>query len=97
MSYDPFAKTFSESRKNHPWPELTAIIADMQKTGIISILDIGCGNGRFLEEAEKLGYPVGKYLGTDNSASMIEEAQKLHTGYNFEVCDMTDIGTIMEK
>ncbi len=54
MSYDSFATTFSNSRKNHPWPELEYIIADMKTQNYSSILDIGCGNGRFLEEAQKL-------------------------------------------
>ena len=53
MSYDNFAHTFSNSRKNHPWPELGYIIADMKQESYSSILDIGCGNGRFLEEAKK--------------------------------------------
>jgi 2-polyprenyl-3-methyl-5-hydroxy-6-metoxy-1,4-benzoquinol methylase len=54
MNYDAFATTFSNSRKNHPWPELESIITDMKQSGVVSILDVGCGNGRFLEEAEKL-------------------------------------------
>lgn len=94
MNYDAFATTFSNSRKNHPWPELEVIITDMKSSGIGSILDVGCGNGRFLEESEKLWYYVENYLGTDNSRGMIEEARKLHTGYTFEVCDMTDIWTV---
>jgi tRNA (uracil-5-)-methyltransferase TRM9 len=97
MSYDPFAQTFSESRKDHPWPELTAVIADMQASGIVSILDIGCGNGRFLEEAEKLGYNPERYLGTDNSAGMIGEARKLHPDHSFTVCDMVSIGILEEQ
>ncbi len=50
MSYDQFATTFSQSRKHHPWPELDAIISDIQSEGYTSVLDVGCGNGRFLEE-----------------------------------------------
>jgi tRNA (uracil-5-)-methyltransferase TRM9 len=94
MNYDAFATTFSNSRKNHPWPELEAIITDMKQSGVVSILDVGCGNGRCIEEAEKLWYHVEVYLGTDNSRGMIEEARKLHTGYHFEVCDMIDIWTV---
>lgn len=53
MSYDNFARTFSNSRKNHHWPELEYIIIDIQKQNFVSILDIGCGNGRLLQESEK--------------------------------------------
>ncbi len=49
MSYDAYATTFSNSRKNLQWPELDHIIEDMQQCGYTSVLDIGCGNGRFLE------------------------------------------------
>lgn len=62
MSYDNFATTFSNSRKNHPWPELEYIIEDMKINQYSSVLDIGCGNGRFLEESIKLNYVGAKYL-----------------------------------
>lgn len=88
MSYDPFAATFSKSRKNHPWPELDHIIADMQALGYTSVLDVGCGNGRFLEEAEKHGFHLDRYCGIDSSSGMIAEAKKLHPENQFFVCDM---------
>lgn len=50
MSYDAYATTFSNSRKNLKWPELDAIIEDMKQCGYTNVLDIGCGNGRFLEQ-----------------------------------------------
>jgi hypothetical protein len=42
MNYDAFAETFSESRKNHPWPELDFIIEEMKQKEYTSVLDIGC-------------------------------------------------------
>ncbi len=50
MSYDNFAETFSNSRKNLHWPELDSIILDIRNQGYSSVLDIGCGNGRFIEQ-----------------------------------------------
>lgn len=85
MSYDAFATTFSNSRKNLHWPELEYIIEDIKNNSYKSILDIGCGNGRFLEEAEKLGHIPDTYLGVDNSEGMIQEARKLHPESLFEV------------
>lgn len=49
-SYDAFATTFSNSRKNMKWAELDTIIEDIYNSGYTSILDIGCGNGRLLEQ-----------------------------------------------
>lgn len=91
MSYDNFAHTFSNSRKLHPWPELDYIIEDIKVRGYQSILDIGCGNGRFLEETKDTGLKIKDYLGVDNSRGMIEEARKLHPEYRFEVMDMTQM------
>jgi 2-polyprenyl-3-methyl-5-hydroxy-6-metoxy-1,4-benzoquinol methylase len=67
MSYDNFADTFSNSRKNHPWPELDYIIEDIREQGFSSVLDIGCGNGRFLEEIQNSRFKIQNYLGIDSS------------------------------
>ncbi|MBP9812711.1 class I SAM-dependent methyltransferase [Candidatus Gracilibacteria bacterium] len=92
VNYDAFAETFSNSRKNHPWPEVDFFLSEMQKSGVKSILDIGCGNGRFIEQAEKQGFSLGTYLGIDSSLGMIEEARKLHGEYRFEVRNMSELG-----
>jgi ubiquinone/menaquinone biosynthesis C-methylase UbiE len=88
MSYDAFAETFSNSRKNLHWPELEYIIADMKVQNYSSILDIGCGNGRFLEQAKHLNLKIHEYHGIDSSGEMIKEAQKLHKTHNFTVFPM---------
>lgn len=96
MSYDPFAQTFSKSRKNHPWPELDYIISDIRTQGHSRILDVGCGNGRFLEEARNHGFMPTQYLGIDSSKGMIEEAKKLHPEYLFRVCDMLHLESTIQ-
>lgn len=97
MSYDNFATTFSNSRKNHPWPELQYIIEDMRIYQYNSVLDIGCGNGRFLEEANKLDFIPWIYLGIDSSEWMIWEAIKLHPHDQFKVLWMQDIWDLDES
>jgi len=44
VDYNPFAKTFAQSRKNLKWPELDAILEDITKNNFSKILDIGCGS-----------------------------------------------------
>ena len=92
-NYDHFAETFSKSRKNLSWPELDYIISDIHDQGYTNLLDIGCGNGRFLEEMGKRGMKLETYLGIDSSKGMIEEARRLHPEYRFEVCDMLSLDT----
>ena len=94
MSYDAFATTFSNSRKNLHWPELEYIIEDIKDNEYRSILDVGCGNGRFLKESEKLWYIPNQYLGADNSKGMILEAKKLHPESHFEAIWMQDMVNI---
>lgn len=96
MSYDNFAITFSNSRKNLHWPELDSIILDMRNQGYKSVLDIGCGNGRFLDQWMSWNERI-EYLGIDSSEWMIIEARKLHPEYHFEVIDMTHIGDIVSE
>ena len=91
VNYDEFAETFSNSRKNHHWPEVDFFLSEMQKSWVKSILDIGCGNGRFIEQAEKEGFSIWKYLWVDSSLGMIEQARKLHWEYRFEVGDMSKL------
>jgi trans-aconitate methyltransferase len=88
---DRFAHTFSRSRKNLHWPEVDTIIADMSARKYASVLDVGCGNGRFLEMAEKSGFQCEKYHGIDSSLGMIQEAKQLHPYQNFTVCSMEKI------
>lgn len=91
MNYDHFAQTFSKSRIDHPWPELDYLIRVMEKSGVKSVLDIGCGNGRFIEQIQNSKFKIQNYRGLDNSSVMIEEAQKLHPGYDFAVFDMLSL------
>ena len=99
MSYDNFASTFSHSRKNLKWGEIEYFVEYMKnksKDGNISILDVGCGNGRFLETLEASGLPYF-YLGIDESSGMIEEAKKLHPGNDFKVLDMNVISELSKS
>ena len=99
MSYDAFASTFSNSRKNLKWGEIGYFVECMKnksKNSNISILDVGCGNGRFLETLEASGLPYS-YLGIDESSGMIEEAKKLHSGNDFKVLDMNAISELSKS
>jgi trans-aconitate methyltransferase len=67
------------------------IIEDMKYAGYRSVLDIGCGNGRFLEESLKRNFIPTAYLGVDDSIGMVSEAKKLHPHHQFEVIPMENL------
>jgi alkylated DNA repair protein alkB family protein 8 len=92
--YNDFAETFSGSRRNHPWKEIDVILDSIPDGS--SILDVGCGNGRFLEEAEKKGKVFRRYLGIDASSGMIHEARKVFPDQEFRVLSMESLGSIEE-
>ncbi len=97
MSYDAFATTFSNSRKNLYWPELDYIIRDMMQYTPYSMLDIGCGNGRFLTEITNYELRITNYLGIDSSEGMIMEARKLHPDHHFDICSMLALQTLQHS
>ncbi|MDQ6984752.1 MAG: class I SAM-dependent methyltransferase [Candidatus Dojkabacteria bacterium] len=70
--YTTHAKKFSNSRA-YPWKgwgRLTEYIDNKP----LSILDIGCGNGRFLDFLEEKHIDVKSYTGIDNSKELLEIA-----------------------
>lgn len=56
-----------------------------------TVLDIACGNGRFLEQLSNQstlnGSIVGSMFGVDISEKMIESAKKLNPSMNFQVAE----------
>ncbi|MDD2917170.1 MAG: class I SAM-dependent methyltransferase, partial [Candidatus Gracilibacteria bacterium] len=98
MSYDAFASTFSHSRKNLRWGEIEYFVEYIKKhsTGNVSILDVGCGNGRFLDSLNTSNL-LYSYLGIDESSGMIAEAQKLHPENTFKVLDMNKLEELSDS
>lgn len=112
VDYNDFAKTFSQSRKNMKWEEITYFLTSpltplLKGEGDkeVSILDIWCGNGRFLWALLRLPSPQGEgiqgwgysYLWIDLSAWLLEEARKLHPEYDFQKLNMTNIDKLEWK
>ena len=79
--YDPFATTFSQSRKSLVWQEVDETLVTLRSVYPpeyhLRVLDVGCGNGRLISHLERHGYD-GAYLGLDLSAGMLREAVTLY-------------------
>jgi SAM-dependent methyltransferase len=80
--YNLIAEDFSRTRAM-VWPEISALFDNYIKFGE-KILDLGCGNGRYLDY---FGQKSIEYFGTDNSEKLIELAKKRYPKANFQVAD----------
>lgn len=96
VDYNPFAKTFSESRKNMKWPELDAILSDILQNKYQKIVDLGCGNGRFVEQCLSIyGELSFEYLGVDASSFLLSEAKNSFPNQEFCISTMQDFVSIL--
>ncbi len=83
--YNIISKHFSETRQG--LPQEYRFLADYIKNGD-KILDIGCGNGRFLYALED---KHAEYCGIDSSEEMIELAKQKFPEAKFFQADATDL------
>ena len=92
VNYDSFSATFAESRKNMRWPEIEYLIELLKNSekNTHTILDVGCGSGRFFGELKKANIDP-EYLGIDSSSGMIDEAKKAYPEARFKVLDMLNL------
>ncbi|MFH1188521.1 MAG: class I SAM-dependent methyltransferase [bacterium] len=89
--YDAAATSFSDTRK-YWWDDLQFISRYVKSYN--TVLDFGCGNGRFLHFC---AIPPKKYLGVDISANLIELAQTMHPTHRFIKIDDGKMSEIKEK
>ncbi|HIK52986.1 MAG TPA: class I SAM-dependent methyltransferase [Oscillatoriales cyanobacterium M59_W2019_021] len=69
------AKEFLDRRKAKNW--LKYVTADLEK---LNFLDVGCGNGRYLQMLHRLGVPKSQLYGIEMSEGAITSLQ--NEGYN---------------
>ena len=96
--YQLVSKDFSKTRQR-PWKGwdrvgemITEVFDDEIKSGKdLSVLDLGCGNGRFYDFIKKQ-IPKIKYAGVDTNNDLLNEAQKNYSlGNNSVVFNNLDI------
>jgi ubiquinone/menaquinone biosynthesis C-methylase UbiE len=84
--YNRIAGHFSQTR-GRGWPIIEQLVAHYTHPGM-RLLDIGCGNGRVADVADKFKLD---YTGLDLSIGLINEARRLHPTHHFEVGNMTHL------
>lgn len=93
-NYQEIAKHFSQTREQRMWPEIIDIAKKISSSD--NVLDVGCGNGRLVEELDN----NVNYLGVDSSKDLIKIAQGKYKDLDnlkFKVLDLLDIDTLKEK
>jgi ubiquinone/menaquinone biosynthesis C-methylase UbiE len=89
-TYNQIANEFSDTR-NRAWPEFELILPYLKQEK--TLVDLGCGNGRLLDFIEKkleAEFKI-KYLGIDNSESLLQNAKRLHPEAMFIPGDQLNI------
>lgn len=76
--YNHIAPDFSNTRVNI-WSEIAVLFDYIKKSD--KVLDLGCGNGRFVNIIKEKG---GEYFGTDVSENLINIAKKKYPNENFQ-------------
>ncbi len=86
--YDTIADEFAQTRHKLWWDEFKIFLEEI-KNGQ-TVIDIGCGNGRFAKVLKENKKKV-KYLGLDISEKLIKIAQKNHPNEKFIKADCASI------
>ena len=77
--YDKISAHFSHTRYK-PWPQVAEFLNSLEKDSYV--LDIGCGNGKYLSVNENL-----KMFGTDRSGNLLSIAKEKNINSQFFVAD----------
>lgn len=75
---------------------LRFVLARLERVGFDSLLDVGCGEGRFLREVSRR-FTGKRLLGVDFSARAVEYARLLNPGLRFVREDIADGATVSER
>jgi tRNA (uracil-5-)-methyltransferase TRM9 len=86
--YRTVAPEFSGSR-NYPWDGWKFLISRFQHLNFQpgSVLDLGCGNGRFSKVCY-VNFPKSAYLGIDNNEQLLKIAAKAYPKAKFKQADI---------
>lgn len=73
--YQIVASDFSQSR-NYPWPGWQKLLPFLRQKKSLTVLDLGCGNGRFAQFLSREFQGKLDYLGIDSSHQLLEVAKE---------------------
>ena len=86
--YKKHSRSFSNSRDMNFWKGFEVCKSFLKPD--FSVLDLGCGNARFLQYLKNEGIPFKSYLGIDSEKSFITENKRKFPEGNFRTQDILD-------
>ncbi len=93
-TYNSIFKHWNEKR-NYYWLPVKKFLEKIERKETKKILDVGCGNGRHLFLAEKLGFKKNNILGIDISENQISFLKK--NKFNTKILDMKNLSLLKQK
>ncbi len=87
--YRQISVDFSQSR-NFSWQGWSKFLQFLPKKQNLQILDIACGNGRFVDFLQQNFNLNFSYLGLDSSGELLEIARKKYPKVKFELVDLVE-------
>jgi len=90
-NYEDDARTFDETREKHIYSPLLEMLQEVFLGA--RVLDVGCGNGRLLRV---LAERHAKYVGVDQSESLINICKGKYPEYKFAVEDILNLGNLSD-
>jgi SAM-dependent methyltransferase len=91
-NYREIAAQFDVTRKKYIWPELEKVMANLEDGS--SVLDVGCGNGRLLENLVDKNI---SYLGVDNSEELLKLARTNYPNHEFKTADILNLIPVVKE
>lgn len=93
-TYDFVSVDWNEKRR-YFWKPVVNFLESFENKDKMKILDLGCGTGRHLELALKLGFKKENLLGCDFSEGQLRIVKQ--KGFNTKICDLTKLEFDLEK
>jgi trans-aconitate methyltransferase len=90
--YERFAEPFAESRET-PQPGWARMLADAPAAGPATVLDVGCGDGRFGRYLRSR-WPSVAYTGIDFSSGLLARAREIDPAGIYLLRDLTEASAL---
>ncbi|MFW5704872.1 MAG: class I SAM-dependent methyltransferase [Nanoarchaeota archaeon] len=87
-TYDSISKDW-ETKRSYNWKPVKEFLESFENKKNLKLLDLGCGTGRDLELAEKLGFEKNNCIGCDFSKGQLKIVKE--KGFETKIANMAEL------